>query len=129
MAHSIKNGVIIYEMDKFLQNLLKIPLSLPSKKWMREWFEHWNIYYRMGLKDKRRNKQQHKKYCKERCHCEIYDGLARAVVNFAILYLEFKGIIPLTKKTIIKNLAYSENEKFLDWFKDCPSCASRRQVS
>ena len=37
----------------------------------------------------------------EECYCMIPNFLARACVNFAILYLELKGIVPTTKKQII----------------------------
>ena len=35
------------------------------------------------------------------CYCMIPNYLARECVNFAILYLELKGIVPTTKQQIV----------------------------
>lgn len=47
MAYSIKNGIALYQKDGFINSLLKMKLSKPSKIWMKEWFEHWLRFYQM----------------------------------------------------------------------------------
>lgn len=112
MAYSIKNGITLYQKDEFINSLFKIKLSKPSKIWMKEWFEHWRRFYQMALRDKRRNKRFHKEFCKNKCYCEVGDYLARATVNFAILYLETQDVIPTTKSKISAGLRNAANEKF-----------------
>jgi len=79
MAWAIKCGKIIFEHNDFWHKYITKPLHMPSKKWMSSWFTHWLRFYNDGT----------------------YDGLYRAVVNFAILFLETKGTIPTTKKQIL----------------------------
>lgn len=54
-----------------------------------------------------------KKYCKKRCACEVTDVFARAVVNFAILYLETKGIVPTTKTQILGGFLGADDVQLL----------------
>ena len=105
MAHSIKEGIIIYHKEnRLISNLLKKKLSLPEREWMKDWFQHWLIRFNWAKESIRREKRVHKKFCKDKCHCMIYDDIARVVVNFAILFLETKGIIPLSRNKILKNI-------------------------
>lgn len=112
MAHSIRNGIILYHKDGFMDRLSKIRLSNPSKVWMRNWFKHWLRFYQMARWERRRNKRLHKKFCKGRCYCQVSDYLTRATVNFAILYLETQGIVPTTKRKITEGLEGIKNRKF-----------------
>ncbi len=102
MAHAIKNGIVLYKRGDFISRLLERKITLPDREWMRKWFEHWIGFYRMGLRDIRRNKGWHKRYCKKRCTCEVGDYLARATVNFAILFSELHGFVPTTKDKVLK---------------------------
>lgn len=112
MAYSIKNGIILYQKDGFMNSFFNIRLSKPNKIWMKKWFEHWLRFYQMALRDRRRNKRFHKKFCKNRCCCEVGDYLARAAVNFAILYLETQGIVPTTKSKVFTGLRDAGNKRF-----------------
>lgn len=113
MAHSIQKGITIYgKRNKLISNLLKRNLSLPEKKWMKDWFKHWLRRFNFVKESIKREKRFHKKFCKNKCHCCIFDDIARVVVNFSLLYLETKGIIPLSKREIFKNIkriSFSEN--------------------
>jgi predicted nucleotidyltransferase len=91
MAHSIKKGIVLFDRNGFLQSNLKAPLGPPSRRWMKEWFVHWLEFYFMGLLDLERGREFHSKFCGEECHCFITDNLARAAVNFSILFLEAGG--------------------------------------
>ncbi|MDI6793741.1 MAG: hypothetical protein QME81_12900 [bacterium] len=82
--------------------LLGKEIALPDREWMKKWFEHWTGFYRMGLRDIRINKGWHKRFCQKRCLCEVGDYLARATVNFAILFLELHGLVPTTKDKVFK---------------------------
>ena len=100
MAHSIQKGIAVYEKDGFLEPYLEISLDLPSTAWMKDWFVHWLKFYYMGLLDLESGKQFHERFCSEESHCLISDNLARAAVNFAILYLEANGTVPVSKGEI-----------------------------
>ena len=100
MAHSIRNGLVLYDRTGLITRLSRQSLGLPNREWMRQWFIHWLRFYRLGVLDRMRQKRFHKRYCLRRCRCQIGDHLARATVNFAILFLETKGIVPTTKKKI-----------------------------
>ena len=104
MAHSIKKGIVLFDKDGFLQSYLKAPLGPPSKRWMKEWFVHWLEFYFMGLLDLEREREFHPKFCTEECHCFIADNLARAAVNFSILFLEAEGVIPVSKGEIRRGM-------------------------
>ena len=111
MAHAIQNGVVLYTNGSAITRLLEQEITLPDREWMKRWFEHWLRYYRMGLRDIRRNKGWHKKYCRERCMCEVGDYLARAAVNFAILFCELHGFVPTTKDQVLKGFRkYGRND-------------------
>lgn len=94
------NGV--YKNGDFITRLLEQEITLPDREWMKKWFEHWIGFYRMGLRDIRRNKGWHKRFCQKRCTCEVGDYLARATVNFAILFSELHGFVPTTKDKVLK---------------------------
>lgn len=105
MAHSIQKGVIIYgDTNKIIQKFIKKELLLPKIEWMRYWFNHWLKRYEWARYSIRRKRRFHKKFCRKECHCDLFDDIARVTVNFCILYLETKGIVPTSKKQIIKNL-------------------------
>ncbi len=104
MAHSIRKGIVIYDKDGFLKPYLECLLGLPSEKWMKDWFIHWLEFYFMGLVDSKREKPFHKEFCREECRCSISNNLARAAVNFSILYLETNGTVPISKGEIKKGM-------------------------
>lgn len=104
MAHSIQKGIAVFEKDGFLKPFLDMPLGLPKKEWMKGWFVHWLEFYFMGLHDLETDEEFHKKFCKEKCQCFLPDNLARAAVNFAILYLETRGVVPVSKGEIRKGM-------------------------
>ena len=83
---------------------LDISLGHPKKEWMKDWFIHWLRFYFMGLCDLEREEKFHKKICKDKCECSVPNKLARAAVNFAILYLETNGIVPISKSEIRKGI-------------------------
>jgi hypothetical protein len=58
----------------------------------------------MGLMDLERGREFHQKFCEEECHCLISDNLARAAVNFSILFLEAEGVIPVSKGEIRRGM-------------------------
>ena len=108
MAHSIQQGIAIYgQKDRLILNLLKKELSLPTKGWMRHWFKHWFKRYQWAKESIKREKRYHRKFCKEKCDCTVFDDIARVAVNFAILYLETKGVVPVSKCQILKNIKKS----------------------
>jgi len=100
MAHSVKNGIIVYEKEGFVSNCLKTDIELPTKEWMRDWTLHWLRFYEFGMDDIARSEEWHQKYCNEECTCHISELIARVVVNLAILFLETHGIVPTTKSKI-----------------------------
>lgn len=104
MAHSIQKGIPVFEKDGFLRPFLSKPLGIPKKEWMKDWFVHWLEFYFMGLHGLKGEKEFHKKFCKEKCQCFVPDHLARAAVNFAILYLETRGVVPVSKGEIRKRM-------------------------
>lgn len=102
MAHAIHKGIVIYGKENGLMSaFLKKKLGHPTQEWMKSWFEHWQTRYRWAKDSIRREKRFHKKFCKTECICTFYDDIARVAVNFAILYLETRNIIPLSKKRIM----------------------------
>jgi predicted nucleotidyltransferase len=102
MAHAIQKGIVLYINEDSISKIVNRKIVLPDRKWMKKWFEHWVRFYRMGLKDIRRNKSWHKKHCRKDCMCEVGDYLARATVNFAILFCELHGFVPTTKGKVLK---------------------------
>lgn len=56
---------------------------------MERWFSHWQGIYDLAVKDFLK--------CQKRGFDYVNDSLARAAVNFAILFLETRGFIPTTK--------------------------------
>jgi len=104
MAHSVQKGIVLFDKDGFLESYLKAPLGPPSKRWMKEWFVHWLEFYFLGQLDLEREEEFHRKFCDEECHCLIPDNLARATVNFSILFLETHGVIPVSKGEIRKGM-------------------------
>jgi len=99
MAHSIHKGVIIYSSgNPNFASLYRAPLGLPDINWMREWYQHWlrlyNIAYSMISREKHwSNKLSDKTGT-------VDDTIARVCVNFAILYLEKKGFVPVSRRQI-----------------------------
>ena len=106
MAHSIQKGIVLFNPNNYMGPYLSRQLTLPSREWIKNWFHHWEVFYRWGQRERRRNLRFHRKYCGEECYCMIPNYLARACVNFAILYLELKGIVPTTKKQIISGFLH-----------------------
>jgi len=105
MAHSIQKGIVIYgKRNSLILSLLKKKLSSPSKEWMEYWFEHWLTRYQWAKDSIKREKRFHKKFCKTKCRCNFFDDIASVTVNFAILLLEIRQIVPLSKTQIIKNI-------------------------
>ncbi len=100
MAHSVARGMVLYEKEGFLQPFFKEPLGLPTHEWMGGWFVHWLRFYEYGMQDMRRAEAWHRERCGTECTCYISDNLARAVVNFAILFLETQGVVPTSKRQI-----------------------------
>jgi hypothetical protein len=114
MAHSIQRGIVVFERDGFVQSYLQCPLGPPSRKWTKEWFLHWLEFYFMGLMDLERGEEFHRKFCQEKCDCFISDNLARAALNFAILYLEADGVIPVSKGEIRRAMRGRVSQEILD---------------
>lgn len=109
MAHSIQKGIIIYgARNRSIQKFLAKKLSLPKKEWMYYWLSHWLKKYEWARFSIRRERRFHKRFCKDRCHCSIFDDIARVAVNFGILYLETNGIVPISKRQIISNFQRSD---------------------
>ena len=110
MAHSIQKGILLYgRKDKLISILLKEELSLPTKEWMKHWFKHWLRKHQWAKDSIKREKRYHKKFCKGKCNCTVFDDIARITVNFAILYLETKNIVPVTKTQIVRNIKKSSS--------------------
>ncbi|MEW6664414.1 MAG: nucleotidyltransferase domain-containing protein [Thermodesulfobacteriota bacterium] len=104
MAHAIRKGKVLYEEDGYLRPFFKKETGLPSREWMKQWFLHWLKFFYLGLHWLEREKKFHGEFCKERCECSISDDLARAAVNFSILYLESRGTVPVSKGEIEKGI-------------------------
>ena len=132
MAHSVKNGIILYEKEAFVSNFLKTDIGLPTKEWMKDWTLHWLRFYEWGMDDIARSEEWHQKYCEKECVCHISELIARVVVNLSILFLETDGIVPTTKSKIKRHfemrisdeklvagvrlaLIVSRQERFLDY--------------
>lgn len=94
MAYAIQRGKIIYEKMGFWERYYKWNLGWPSSSWMERWFSHWQGIYDWAVKDFKK--------CQKRRFDSVFDSLPRAVVNFAILFLETRGFIPTTKIDIEK---------------------------
>jgi predicted nucleotidyltransferase len=113
MAHSVKNGIIIYEKEEFASNFLKKDIGLPTKEWMKDWTLHWFRLYELGMDDIARSEEWHQKYCDKECTCHISELIARVVVNLSILFLETHGIVPTTKSKIKRNFEMKINDEKL----------------
>jgi len=113
MAHSIKNGTMIFkDKDGRVSTVLNKRLSMPTKEWMNYWLRHWLNRYEHGLEFLKMGRRDHRRFCKKKCECYLPDDLARVVVNFAILYLELRGFVPVSKfqirREIIKHVGKSD---------------------
>lgn len=121
MAHSIQKGILLYgRKDELISNILKKELSFPTKEWMEYWFKHWLRRYQWAKDSIKREKRYHKRFCKRKCNCTVFDDIARVTVNFAILYLETKNFIPVSKTQIlrdIKKLSFSLTKNVLEGVK------------
>lgn len=104
MAHAIRKGKILYEKDAYLQPFLEKTLGLPSREWMKQWFLHWLKFFYLGVYWLEREEGFHTEFCKTGCECSISDDLARAAVNFSILYLEAQGTVPVSKGEIRRGI-------------------------
>ena len=113
MAHSVKNGIIVYEKEKFASNFLKTDIGLPTKEWMKDWTLHWFRFYELGMDDIARSEEWHQKYCDKECICHISELIARVVVNLAILFLETHGIVPTTKSKIKRHFEMEVSDEKL----------------
>lgn len=113
MAHSIKKGIVLYEVEEFVSNILSKEMGPPDKEWMKNWTLHWLRFYQYGVDDIERSKEWHQKYCDEECICHINDIIARVVVNFSILFLETHGIVPTTKSQIQRHFEMKINDEKL----------------
>jgi hypothetical protein len=103
LAHSVQNGITVWKDGSAAVNgFLEKELGLPGKKWMREWFTRFLGICQFETSLMRRQRFYHRKFCKKRCICWPSDGIARVVVNFSILYLETKGIVPLSRVQIVR---------------------------
>lgn len=105
MAHSINKGIVLYgKRDKFILKILKRKLSLPTNKWMKNWYDHWLIKFKLAKEDIKIGRKFKN---------GINDTVARVCVNFAILYLEKKGFVPVSKFQIKKGIKkYLNEERF-----------------
>jgi predicted nucleotidyltransferase len=102
MAHAIQRGIVVYRKENgLISALVKKKLGHPTHEWMKFWFEHWQTRCRWAKDSIRREKRLRKKFCKDECICTFYDDIARVTANFAILYLETRDIIPLSKKQVM----------------------------
>jgi len=143
MAYSLKSGLTLYDPYLIVNKCCSKLSGLPSLAWMRNWFNKFDgIYlFERGLsKDYWRFHQQ---FCRKDCVCMISNAMARVVVNMAILFLESKGIIPTTKKQILKgiksvvpelnpvielSLRVRKRDRFLTWGEYCLASRTARYL-
>jgi len=114
MAHSISKGVIIYDKSGLLTEIYNAVLGNPTKDWIKEWFNFFEYSYISGVSSLKFHAKLHRSLCKDKCECEISNLLARAMVNWSILYLELNGIVPTTKKQILKGMFKINNDLVFD---------------
>jgi len=99
LAHSVQRGLIVYDPEGRAAQWQAQPLDLPDREWMRQWFEHWLRFYDIGFReDLPRAREWRRKLGEE--HLQVYDNLAHVAVNFAILLLETRGVVPTCKQQI-----------------------------
>lgn len=127
MAHSLKNGLIIYDPNLLLQTKCNQLSDLPTVEWMYSWFKHFDDIYFIERKYKSQRYYNHRSDM-------ISNNMARVVVNLAILFLESRGIVPTTKKKIRQGISgvkpelstaaeqaliIRKQDLFMDWEQFC----------
>jgi hypothetical protein len=99
LAHSVHRGLIVYDPEGRAAQWQARPLGLPDREWMREWFKHWLQFYEAGFReDLPRAREWRRKFGEE--HVHVYENLARVSVNFAILLIETRGVVPTCKQQL-----------------------------
>lgn len=93
MAYSIQMGKIVYQKNNFMERYNRFPLRYPSNEWFKDWFKHWLQFYSFGVHDYKGSKRRNFDF--------VSDLLPRGTVNFAILFVESKGHIPVSKNELI----------------------------
>lgn len=105
MAHSIRRGVVILDKEgHFLPFFLLTNEDLPKKEWIKKHYLHFVICHTLSLQSIREDQEFQKKFSQDSMPYHVDNNLCRAIVNYSILYLELKGIIPTTKKQILRGL-------------------------
>ncbi|NPV80554.1 MAG: hypothetical protein HPY52_09820 [Firmicutes bacterium] len=100
MAWSIRRGIILADPDGILQEQLARPAALPSREWLQELWQHiWHDYL-FGLELWRRARQEHRQFCTSECwgHNAIF--LARAAINFSLIWACLHSQVPTTKPAL-----------------------------
>ncbi len=111
MAHSIRRGVVIVDDEGLFNDFKSLTDNdLPKIEWIKEYFIKFVFVHSKGLYGIKHEKEEWKKYGEE--FSPFYENnICRAIVNYSILYLELKGIIPTTKRQVIRGLNYLDFSK------------------
>lgn len=102
MAHSIKNGIIILDQNNSLNKFSSLA-GTPKISWIKDYFCRFQLMLVLERENVACRLEDYQKYRFEEM-LSISNTVCRVIVNYAILYLELKGIIPTTKKEIVRGL-------------------------
>jgi len=104
MAHSIRRGLILMDKQNYFSGFARITdADLPLTSWMKQHFLHFVIVYYSALHAMEREIEIQEKL-KLNEPAPYHNDICRPVVNFSILYLELQGIIPTSKKQVLRGL-------------------------
>lgn len=105
MAHSIRRGLILLDKEGLFDDFNRLTdVDLPEQRWIKKHFLRFISVHFFGLHGIEQEKEMQKvlNYCQY--EVEYPNDVCRAIVNFSILYLELHGIIPTSKRQIIRGL-------------------------
>lgn len=98
MAHSLQNGLVLYDPSGLMPPLLHRSLGQPTQEWRDEALSFFLQRLDWGIDLYKRSLNFHRRCCAEECHCHVSEILTRAVFNLARLLLIFRGIVPNSKR-------------------------------
>ena len=104
MAHSIRRGLVLMDKQNYFYGFARLTdADLPLKPWMKKHFLHFVMVYYSALHAMEREKEMQEEL-KLNEPAPYGNDICRPVVNFSILYLELHGIIPTSKKQVLRGL-------------------------
>ncbi|MGQ9780190.1 MAG: hypothetical protein ACUVRM_10005 [Bacillota bacterium] len=108
MAWAIRRGIILADPAGILREQLARPAAPPSREWLQELWQHLWHDYLFGLSLWRRARGEHRQYCVSECYGHNATFLARAVINFSLIWACLNNQIPTTKpvlREVLRRLA------------------------